>query len=284
MKGGERAASGASTTSRRSGRSHGVQSFEIGMRVLQALLAGERVMMLKEIAAAAGMPPSKVHRYMVSMVRTGLVEQDPATSLYSLGPFALDIGLVAADRLDGVGLGLAAIAQLCRQVDEATALATWTRTGPVVVRWERSSRPVAISVVTGSALDMISTASGRVFGAWLPSAAFCHLIDARLEAGSLPRGLRTRSAVDRMFEQVRRDGMAVVEGGHLSPGVAAISAPVFDHRKEITLAMSVVGIQGLLDTSLDGIPAHALRSAAQRLSTRLGYRGDAAAAAARTGT
>lgn len=252
---------------------HGVQSFEIGIRVLRVLLAGDRSMMLKDIAAAAGMPASKVHRYMVSMVRTGLVEQDPASSLYSLGPFALDIGLVATDRLDGVGLGFAAITQLCREIDEATALATWTRNGPVVVRWERSRRPVAVSVITGSALDMVSTASGRVFGAWLAPAAWSHLVDAEREAASLPKGLRTRSAIQKVFAQVRDDGMAVVEGDHVSPGVAAIGVPVFDHRNEVTLAMSVVGIQGMLDTSLEGIPARALRSAAKRLSSRLGYRG-----------
>lgn len=252
---------------------HGVQSFEIGMQVLRVLLAGDRTMMLKDIAAAAGMPPSKVHRYLVSMVRTGLVEQDPASSLYALGPLALEIGLVATDRLDGVGLGLAAIAQLCRQIDEATALATWTRNGPVVVRWERSRRPVAVSVITGSALEMLSTASGRVFGAWLAPSAWSHLVDVQRDAASLPKGLRTRGAIEKMFAQVRRDGMAVVEGGHVSPGVAAIGAPVFDHRGEVALAISVVGIQGMLDTGSDGVPARALLAAAQRLSARLGYRG-----------
>lgn len=251
---------------------HGVQSFEIGMRVLQVLLAGERAMMLKDIAAAAGMPASKAHRYMVSMVRTGLVEQDRSTLLYSLGPLALKIGLVAADRLDGIQLGLDAIARLRDAIDEATALATWTSNGPVVVRWERSSRPVAISVVTGTALDMISTASGRVFGAWLAPRLWRPLVDARLKAGSLPRPLARRGAIDELYERTRRQGLAVVDAGHAPAGVVAIGAPVFDHRGEIALAMSVVGIHGMLDTSIGGRPARALKAAAQALSERLGHR------------
>lgn len=252
---------------------HGVQSFEIGMRVLHVLLAGEPAMMLKDIAAAAGMPAPKVHRYMVSLVRTGLVEQDPSTLLYSLGPFALKIGLVAADRLDGIELGLAAIARLRNAIDEATALATWTGNGPVVVRWERSSRPVAISVATGTALDMISTASGRVFGAWLAPQLWRPLIDARRRAGPLPRPLGRRGAVDELFEATRSQGLAVVDAGHASAGVAAIGAPVFDRRGEITLAMSVVGIHGMLDTSVCGRPARALKAAAHALSERLGHCG-----------
>lgn len=251
---------------------HGVQSFEIGMDVLQVLLAGSPAMMLKDIAAAAGMPASKVHRYLVSMVRTGLVEQDPSTSLYSLGPFALRIGLVAADRLDGIELGLAAITQLRTEIDEATALATWTNHGPVVVRWERSSRPVAIGVATGTALDMLSTASGRVFGAWLAPQRTRALIDAQLKSDSVPPSLRTRTAVEKLFEQTRRDGIAVVVAGHASDGVASIGAPVFDHRGEVILALSVVGIQGRLDTSVAGTPVRALKAAARALSLRLGHR------------
>lgn len=251
---------------------HGVQSFEVGMHVLQVLLAGGRAMMLKEIAAAARMPASKVHRYMVSMVRTGLVEQDPSSALYSLGSFALEIGLVAVDLLDGIDLGSKAITRLRTQIDEAAALATWTSNGPVVVRWERSSRQVGISVVTGAALEMISTASGRVFGAWLPSPSVDPLINAQLGSASMPRSLQTRAAVEELFAQVRHDGVAVVVDGHASAGIASIGAPVFDHQGGIAFAMSVVGIRGMLDVSHDGAPATVLKEAAHALSVRLGYR------------
>ena len=61
---------------------HGVQSLEIGMGLLRAMVDGQRAMMLKEIAAAANMPASKAHRYLVSLIRSGLVEQDPMTSRY----------------------------------------------------------------------------------------------------------------------------------------------------------------------------------------------------------
>lgn len=72
---------------------HGVQSLEVGMSILRAMATGRRSMMLKEIAEAAGMPPSKAHRYLVSLIRSGLVEQDRLTSRYDLGPFALNLGL-----------------------------------------------------------------------------------------------------------------------------------------------------------------------------------------------
>ena len=50
---------------------HGVQSLEVGMSILRAMANGQRSMMLKDIAAAADMPASKAHRYLVSLIRAG---------------------------------------------------------------------------------------------------------------------------------------------------------------------------------------------------------------------
>ena len=52
------------------------------------------------------------------------MEQDPVSSRYDLGPFALTLGLVAVDRLDRIGLGLSAIATLRDEINETTARAS----------------------------------------------------------------------------------------------------------------------------------------------------------------
>lgn len=250
---------------------HGVQSLEIGMGILRAMVNGHRSMMLKDIAAAADMPASKAHRYLVSLIRAGLVEQDPLTSRYDLGPFALNIGLVAIDRLDRVRLGLSAIAQLRDEINETTALAVWSDTGPVIVRWERPRRPITVNVVTGTALNLLTSASGRVFAAYLPKETVNPLIERELKNLDLPDGLKTRADAEAMLAAVRANGVASVSGYHLVPGVEAVAAPVFNFKKEITIAMLVVGVQGMFDMSLDGPVVAALKQAATDLSERLGY-------------
>lgn len=249
---------------------HGVQSLEIGMGILRAMVRGQRAMMLKDIAAAADMPAPKAHRYLVSLIRAGLVEQDPATSRYDLGPFALNIGLVAIDRLDRIRLGLTAIAALRDEINETTALAVWSDHGPVIVRWERPRRPITVNVVTGTALDLLTSASGRVFAAWLPREAVAARIDKELAKSEMP-DLKTREDVERLLAQVRADGVAAVSGYHLVPGVEAVAAPVFNFKNEITIAMLVVGVQGMFDMSLDGPVVAALKRAAAGLSERLGH-------------
>ena len=49
----------------------GIQSIEVGFRLLDVLAATSRPMMLRDIAKGAGMPAAKAHRYMVSFMRIG---------------------------------------------------------------------------------------------------------------------------------------------------------------------------------------------------------------------
>lgn len=259
------------TPSRNPESRHGVQAMEVGMGVLRAMVNGQRSMALKDIAAAAGMPAPKAHRYLVSLIRAGLVEQDPVTSRYDLGPFAMNIGLVAIDRMDRVRLGLQAIAALRDQINETTALAVWGDSGPVIVRWERPRRPITVNVVTGTTLDPLTSASGRVFMAWLPQDLTARLIRRRLREPDLPAELQTPEGVQQMLDQVRQAGFAGVSDYHLVPGVEALAAPVFNFKNEISLALLVVGVKGLFDMSAQGAVVHQLKQAAADLSLRLGH-------------
>jgi len=248
---------------------HGVQSLEIGMSILRVMTDGPRSMMLKDIAVAAGMPASKVHRYLVSLIRTGAVDQDPMTSRYTLGPFALTLGSVAIDRLDRVRLGLASIAELRDSTNETTALAVWGDSGPIVVRWERPHRPITVNVVTGVSLSLLNSASGRVFAAWLPKSVVDPLLATELK-NNPPPSLKTRSDVDNLLKKIRNDGMAPISSSSLLKGVEAVAAPVFNIKNEISMALTVVGVKGMIDMSENSLAFSELKRAARELSAKLG--------------
>ena len=71
-----------------------IQSIEVGAPLLAALVEAGKPLTLRDLAAGAGMTSAKAHPYLVSFVRVGLVQQDPLTGQYELGPFALQMGLV----------------------------------------------------------------------------------------------------------------------------------------------------------------------------------------------
>jgi DNA-binding IclR family transcriptional regulator len=250
---------------------NGVQSLEIGMTIMRAISGGHRAMMLKDIAAAADMPASKVHRYIVSLVRSGLVEQDQMSSRYDLGPFALSLGLVAVDRLDRIKLGLSAIAELRDEINQTTALAVWSDNGPVIIRSLRPYRPITVNVVTGTALQLLTSASGRVFAAWLPRTTTDALMGRERATLALPAELQTTTGIDAMLEKVRADKLSVVSDYHLVPGVAAAAAPVFNFKHELTLSVLAIGVKDMINLSPSGRVVTALKRCAEDLSLRLGY-------------
>ncbi|HHW63335.1 MAG TPA: IclR family transcriptional regulator [Rhodocyclaceae bacterium] len=249
---------------------HGVQSLEVGMSILRAMVTGKRSMMLKDIAQAAEMPSSKAHRYLVSLIRSGLVEQDRLTSRYDLGPFALNLGLVALDRVDRIRLGLAAISELRDLTNETAALAVWNERGPVVVRWERPRRPITVNVLTGTSLSLLSSAAGRVFAAWLPEQQTEALLRAEIDSGRAPEGIASMADARRLLAEVRREGVAVMSQGYFARGVEAAAAPVFNFKNEITMSIAVVGVEGTLDLGPGSPALAALKAACSTLSARLG--------------
>lgn len=252
---------------------HGVQSLEVGMSILRVMAAGRQSMMLKDIAQAAGMPPSKAHRYLVSLIRTGLVEQDCMSSRYELGPFALNLGLVALDRIDRIRLGMQAISDLRDEAHESVALIVWSEGGPVVVRWERPHRTITVNVVTGVQLSLLRSAGGQVFAAWLPEAQTAGLIRAELASGKLPSRLKTLADVQALLAGVRERGAAVLRSTeYYARGVEAAAVPVFNLKGDLSMAIAIVGVEGVMDLSPESPTLAALCRTGAELSRRLGAR------------
>ena len=249
--------------------SHGVQSLEIGVGVLKVLVESGSAMMLKEIAAAADMPASKAHRYLVSLVRSGLVEQDSENLKYDLGPLAIPLGLAAVDRLDRVKLGLNSIAELRDKTNETTALSVWGAFGPVMVRWERPRRPITVNVVTGNTVSLLATSTGRLFAAWMPADVVRPLIERELQQGRSTEFSNLKQ-VEVVLQEVRDLGYSFVRDSDYSSRVLGMAAPVFNFRNNISMAVSIVGVEGISDLGPQSLALAELKRTAAALSARLG--------------
>jgi DNA-binding IclR family transcriptional regulator len=251
----------------------GIQSIEVGFRLLDVLTREPQAMMLRDLAKRAGMSPAKAHRYLVSFLRLGVVAQDPLTGRYELGGFALQMGLARLARVDGVKLARMALAQLREHLDTTLGIAVWGNQGPTVVHWIESSHPAKASLKLGDVMPLLGSATGLLFAAYLPRSKTQPMIDRELaDARRAPPGQRPRSDqdVERMLAEVRRHGAARVEGLQL-PMIDAFCMPVFDAAGELALGLIALGQEGVFDSAWEGEVARALRTCAQALSYELGY-------------
>jgi DNA-binding IclR family transcriptional regulator len=243
----------------------GVNSLELGLSVARALASRAQPQALKDVAAAAGMTPAKAHRYLVSLIRAGMAEQEHESSRYRLGPLALELGLAALNGLDVLKFGGEAVSELTATIDETALLAIWGNKGPVVVRWEESTRPIATNVRAGWVMPLTSSATGRLFAAYLPPLATAAMIKAELRGDA-----RALARFGERLAQIRAAGVSLVDGD-LLPGVAAVAAPVFGHDGQLAASLAALGLQGSFDIGPKSPVIDAVRQAAMALSRRLGY-------------
>jgi DNA-binding IclR family transcriptional regulator len=248
----------------------GIQSIEVGARILQALAQAPRPQMLRDLAAAAQMPAAKAHRYLVSFTRMGLVEQQADSGLYDLGSFALELGLGALARLEPVTLSGPALAELREETGQTVALAVWGNHGPTIVRWLGADTPVSASLRVGAVMPLTRSATGGAFLSFLPTETTQLWVKKEL-TDHARQGLSptTREEVDHLIAQTRRRGFASTS--EFIPGISGIASPVFDHTGAMTLALVALGYSKPFDAAFDAISTAVLRKA-ETLSRRLGFR------------
>jgi DNA-binding IclR family transcriptional regulator len=251
----------------------GIQSVEIGLRIAKVLADSPGALQLKELAGRVGLPASKTHRYLVSLVRAGLVQQ--VDGRYDLGGVALGFGLAALARIDVVRIASPVLAAVRDQIGATTFLAVWGYNGPTIVRWEESSHPVTLNVRVGSIMPLLTSATGRLFAAFLPAAQTEATLRAEIQ-NLRKRGTaasrRVLNDFKRLQAKIRATGISPADGTQLA-SVSALSAPIFDIDGRIVAAITSLGPRGEFDCSTDGEPAQVLHAAARELSAALGYAG-----------
>ena len=257
----------------------GIQSVEVGFSLLEVLSTSPGPLMLRDLAASAGMNAAKAHRYLVSFQRLGLVTQDAGTTRYDLGPAALKLGLASLSRIDGVRLARQRLSGLMEQIGQTLALAVWGNQGPCIVHWEESPQAITVNLRLGDVMPLLSSATGLCFSAFM--AARQNAAKVRLK-GLLKDELANAQKLNRkdlpasmaqvttLLDEARAYGVARVVNT-LLPGVGGFCAPVFDADGHMALGMVALGSLATFDPSWHGKVAAPLKAAAAQLSADLGY-------------
>jgi DNA-binding IclR family transcriptional regulator len=216
----------------------GIQSVEIGMRVLETLagLGGARP--LAAIVRGCGLSPSQTHRYLASLSEAGMVLQDPHGN-YDLGPAALKLGLSALGRIDVFRIADEKLGEFCAETGSTVLLAALGPSGPTIVRWHMGRPPIVTSLALGSVLSLVNSATGQIFLAYRPDQETDGLVQLESERNDSI----SPAIVEATKARVRKEGKAHV-GGTLIPGLDAKAYPIFDLQGNAVLAATLISLSG----------------------------------------
>ncbi len=256
----------------------GIQSIEIGFSILSVLLESAKALPLKTIAVRSGLSSSKVHSYLVSFCALEVVTQDRDTGYYSLGPFALKLGLGFLDQFDLFSATRPAMMTLAEEIGATVFLGVWGNRGPTIIyRVDGPLSQTVLDLRVGSVLPVLRSAVGRNLAAHLPSSIVRPLLLAELEqlapgaaADDSTENPRSLVTAEKLLEQIRQQGISRSRGGLLSD-YTALSVPIFDFSGAVYGALTVMGRINNFDDSFDGVPARRLKETCQRISAACGY-------------
>lgn len=253
----------------RTERSGTIRSVERAARILRELGSGAGRLGVTELSDRLGIAKGTVHGLLRTLERQELVEQDPETGKYRLGPALLQLGNAFLDNHELRARSLLWADSLAQRVTEAVRVGILNGARVLIVHHVfRPDDSVQILEV-GASIPWNASALGKAIVAFLEPERRTELL-----AGELPR-LTGRTITDprelaEALEQVAAAGFAVEDQEGIV-GEAEIAAPIFDHRGTPVGAIGIAGpVERLLPDGPDQHLVAAVKQIARNLSREMG--------------
>ena len=243
----------------------GINSVEVAGEILLQLAECRHPTTHKALSERCHLTPSKVHRYLSSLAKLGLVFHGTKSGNYSLGKNAILVGLAAMQQNDQIDEVIQQLPELVKKLKHHVFLSVWSMAGPTIIKWERSDDSLVIGLPLGQALPVSHSACGRVFAAFLDAAITRDLIaQERLSYGD--KTIRSDEEFQSTLKIIRERHFAI-QRGEIESEVTAIAVPVFDWENNPVV---VVGSTVSKHTDEDSIMVitEALTKFARELSVR----------------
>ena len=247
-----------------------IELIEKTFAILESFDPASRELSGRDIVRATGQTQSSVYRILANLTRLGMLDQDPATRRYRIGPKLHAIGSLAV--LDIRTRAMPYMDDLRRELGLTVSISTHDGMVGTLVEVLESREPYGISLAVGTREPTHCTASGKcalAFGSPYDREAFLATDDLRPYTPATVT--RRRDLLD-VLEAVRAAGYAV-DKGEWAPHVQCVAAPLFDRTQRFCGALSLSWPLAAPATPEVDEVLDALLVAAEQLSTELGYTG-----------
>lgn len=242
-----------------------IQSVDRALRILLAL-QDERLLGVSELADRLSLAKGTVHGLLQTLASRSMVEQDPASGKYSLGPALLVMGNVYLNAHDLRVRSLQGTASLCETTGLAVRVGVLVWPEVVVIHHAPAPGSTIPMSEVGLGMPAHATALGKAILAFRP--------DRRrlVSGGDLPRltgrTLTRAEDLEAELDETARTGLAY-EHQEAVVGEAGVAGAVFDRGGSVVGSVAVVTAAGA-DDAIDDAVASAVRETARAISRELG--------------
>jgi DNA-binding IclR family transcriptional regulator len=224
-----------------------------------------------DLAAALGEPLSSVYRLLQSLTTTGWVDRGSRRGAYRLGLSLMTIGGLVEDHLDIRDASLPSLRELVDATNVTSFLCVRRGSRAVCLERIEGYAVQSLAMLLGGSLPLYAGAASRALLAFLPLAEQSAILkDTSQQLRDDPPRPDDKDIIADIA-RIRAAGYSVSDGD-VTPGIAALGAPVFNHRGEVQGALSLSGLRGqVLNPAAVDDTIELLRLAAGKASAELGW-------------
>jgi DNA-binding IclR family transcriptional regulator len=209
------------------------------------LLAERGELAAAEIANLTGEPRSSVYRILGSLEKLDMVEPGSRRGSFRLGLGLLRLGNDVVERYDEREAALPALHELNQLTGETVFMCVRRQYEAVCIERLPGERVESLALRLGGALPLHAGAAPRTLLAFEPQSVWEeYAANVPLEALT-PSTPSNRKELFAALEEIKREGVAVSDED-VTPGIAAVGAPIFDYKGTIRGAVSMSGTKPMI--------------------------------------
>jgi len=195
---------------------------------------------VRELARQVRMSRSTVGRLLATMCSAGVLNQDPITRCYMMGPKVLAWNAVYTSGLDIRNKARPALDELHRATCETISLYVLDGDERMCVDRIESSESLRMTTRVGERLPIHIEASGKVLLAFVAPGLRKEIISRVYRKSSASGKRSSREALLDDLKKIQAQGYAVSHGERAA-GASCVSAPVFDATGKPIAAITISG-------------------------------------------
>lgn len=195
-----------------------------------------------DVARRAGLARPTAHRLLTALRREGLLDRDPATGHWLLGPELYLLGSAAAARYDVTAVAQPVVRRLAQATGESAFLSARRGDETVCLLREDGSFPIRSHVLhEGIRFPLGVASAGLAVLAYLGDDELTSYL-ARADLAPAYGVVHSADALRERVATTRRDGYAV-NPGLIVTGSWGMGAAVFDAAERPAWALSLTGVE-----------------------------------------
>lgn len=215
-----------------------IQSIERCFTILNFLSSTHSILTLESLTQKTGLNKTTCFRFLKTMRRLGLVEQNPDKKTYQLGPAVVSLGLKALKGMNLRHAALPVMQNLRNETEETVNLSLLSGTEIIFIERLMSDYLVNANINVGDRLPVYCASMGKVILAFLSEEHAAEIISQLEFKGRTGRTIISHALLEKELAAIRARGYALNDE-ELERGLRAVAAPIIGYSGEAFAAINI---------------------------------------------